>query len=265
MAPEQWVNKVSPRSDIYALGIIYYELVTGTRPYAADTPAGVAIKQATEPVPDPRRFILELPDQVVHVILKALARRPEDRYENMGLFAIALEKLAMDDVYPPLPVGAEIASNPSQPQSFAPAYPDSMDPAKTVSSSRIMRKNKRGLLIWQGLHVFLSLLLGGLIVAAALMRIQGVVTGPISFTIGVPTWPASNNQAPAQSGTSVPPGLNPVYQVFYPLATAFNSMMANPTLVLSTLSPQPQGTSINSTPVPTSPFGALTSIPTASK
>jgi len=50
MAPEQWQGKTSPATDQYALGVVLYELITGKKPYQADTPAAVAILQATEPL-----------------------------------------------------------------------------------------------------------------------------------------------------------------------------------------------------------------------
>jgi serine/threonine protein kinase len=93
MAPEQWMGNSDHRSDIYALGIVYYELVTGTRPFASDTPAAVMFKQINEQLPRPRIFNSSLPDEVEQVILKALAKNPEDRYQDIGHMASALEKV----------------------------------------------------------------------------------------------------------------------------------------------------------------------------
>ncbi len=97
MAPEQWLGKVTPQVDIYALGIVFYELVTGRLPYSADTPAAVMLKQATEPLPRPRDLILGLPEKAEQVIFKVLARNVEDRYTDMGSFAAALEGLASEN------------------------------------------------------------------------------------------------------------------------------------------------------------------------
>lgn len=83
MAPEQWKNNVCPQTDIYALGTIFYELVTGRRPYDAETPAAIAVKQATEPLVRPRTFIANLPEEVERVIFKALAFKPENRFSKM--------------------------------------------------------------------------------------------------------------------------------------------------------------------------------------
>jgi serine/threonine-protein kinase len=94
MAPEQWKNKVCPQTDIYALGTIFYELVTGRRPYDAETPAAIAVKQATEPLVRPRTFISNLPEEVERVIFKTLAFKPENRYPSMQQFFSVLNNLA---------------------------------------------------------------------------------------------------------------------------------------------------------------------------
>ena len=93
MAPEQWTGQVTPQSDIYSLGVVFYEMVTGRKPYIADTPAAILLKQATEPLPRPAQVVPGLPEAVEKVLLKTLARKPEDRYADMNAFAAALESL----------------------------------------------------------------------------------------------------------------------------------------------------------------------------
>jgi serine/threonine-protein kinase len=105
MAPEQWTGITSPQSDQYSLGIVLYEMVTGRKPYVADTPAAILIKQATEPLPNPRKFAVDLPEELELVLIKALAKEPEDRYKDLNAFIGALESLS---------VGASITSSPSQ-------------------------------------------------------------------------------------------------------------------------------------------------------
>ena len=92
MAPEQGMGKeVDARTDIYSLGIVLYELVTGRKPYTADTPMAVVLKHMTDPLPRPRQYIADLPDIVERVLLKALAKDPQDRYSKISEFADALE------------------------------------------------------------------------------------------------------------------------------------------------------------------------------
>jgi len=94
MAPEQATAKsVDHRADIYSLGVVLYEMVTGRKPFIADTPMAVLIKHATESLPRPRQFVPKLPDEVEKVLLKALAKQPENRYQNMKELVSAIKKM----------------------------------------------------------------------------------------------------------------------------------------------------------------------------
>jgi serine/threonine protein kinase len=93
MAPEQWTGNITPSVDIYSLGVVFYELVTGHKPYTADTPAAVLIKLITDPLPNPTTFVTDLPEKVEQVIFKALAKKPEDRYQTMAELEAALQEL----------------------------------------------------------------------------------------------------------------------------------------------------------------------------
>jgi hypothetical protein len=72
--------------------------VTGRKPYVADTPAAVLLKKATEPLLRPGRYVYDLPEAIEKVLLKTLAKKPEDRYARMGEMVAALEILPADEI-----------------------------------------------------------------------------------------------------------------------------------------------------------------------
>lgn len=94
MSPEQIRGaQIDGRSDIYSLGICYFELITGKRPYVANTPIEISLKHLNDPIPRARQFVRDIPVEVEKVILKAMAKKPEERYQSMAAFADDLEKL----------------------------------------------------------------------------------------------------------------------------------------------------------------------------
>ena len=91
MAPEQAQGlTITPATDIYALGVVLYELVTGRQPYSADTPIAVMLKAISDPLPLPRDINPEISEDLQAVILKSTAKDPLARYQSADEFAADL-------------------------------------------------------------------------------------------------------------------------------------------------------------------------------
>jgi serine/threonine protein kinase/tetratricopeptide (TPR) repeat protein len=96
MAPEQGRGEtVDGRGDLYAVGVVLFEMLTDRLPFEGDTPTKVVFKHIHEAIPDPRAIAPHraIPDDLVEVCLKSLQKRPEARYQSADEFYEALRKI----------------------------------------------------------------------------------------------------------------------------------------------------------------------------
>lgn len=92
LSPEQARGGMATKkSDIYSLGIILYELLTGTVPFKGETAVSIAIKHFQSEIPSVRAFDPRIPQALENVVLQATSKRPADRYESVAAMADDLE------------------------------------------------------------------------------------------------------------------------------------------------------------------------------
>jgi serine/threonine-protein kinase len=80
VAPEAIEGKGDARSDLYSLGVMFYEALTGRRPFTADTPFGVLRKHLTEPPPPPSLLVPGLPPELERIVLRLLDKQADRRH-----------------------------------------------------------------------------------------------------------------------------------------------------------------------------------------
>lgn len=95
LSPEQVATGVADaRSDVYSMGVLVFEMLTGDTPFTGDTSLSIAYQRLQNDVPSPSDFIEGVPDEFVDLVLDATAREPGHRYDNAAAMAFALRGIA---------------------------------------------------------------------------------------------------------------------------------------------------------------------------
>ncbi|MCB0166392.1 MAG: SUMF1/EgtB/PvdO family nonheme iron enzyme [Anaerolineae bacterium] len=207
MAPEAFRGEpLNVQSDIYSLGVVLYQMVTGSKPYSGDTPYAIISQQIKEPLPPPRQFNPELPDEVEQLILKALAKNPKDRFRSAAEFHQAIQHI-------------QATLNGSQP-SLTPLPPpaqSTVQPAAKFSQWLILAAGAGSVVFFITLAIVLTLLVGpkGTGVenaqaenAAAQLNQQGNETGPIAANPTTTRADSGNPSDSTSTGTVVESDVN---------------------------------------------------------
>jgi eukaryotic-like serine/threonine-protein kinase len=158
LSPEQARGEtVDSRSDVYSAGCLLYELLTGRPPFVGDSPVAVAYQHVREPAVPPSDHDTELPEAIDAIVMKALAKRVEDRYQSAAAMRSDIERyLAGRPVHAVVPPPLPTTTIPSTAATaFGAPLPD--DDEEDHTRSR------------KALYVLLGLLLLGLIAAGAFL------------------------------------------------------------------------------------------------
>ncbi len=251
MSPEQIQGdkSIDGRSDIYAMGVLIYQMLTGEAPYRADTPAKVMMMHILEPVPDLQTSKADLPSGCSRVISRAMAKDPDDRYSSTAALATDLAAVTREIDTSPAQnddrtlfssktiVAAPVPSVPSPPPDSAPAAEATQLAVPQPEALPQVRRSRMPVM----LIVILVVLGGGALVLGGMYWMGRQGSGPFASLAAAP---ATFTARP--TATSVPPTntLVPQPTIAVPVAVLASDTplppSQTPTEVPPTLTPTPQ-------------------------
>jgi serine/threonine-protein kinase len=194
MSPEQAQGlAVDRRSDIYSLGVVLYEAVTGRPPFGTDSPMAVLLRHINEPLTPPHALRSDLPKELERVILKALAKSPADRYQRMEEFLADLREASPLTANHTMVHQVQIPAGRQEPPTVGrPA------PALAVTPSRLWSRRS---LLWTGVISLVLLLM--LALSPLLFKAATTFSASLSLPTGtLAVVPSLSVAAPSSTVTS---------------------------------------------------------------
>ncbi len=279
MAPEQGLGDAGDeRSDLYSLGVILFQLVTGQLPYEGDTPLAIILRHLNDPIPSARAINPNLPIEIEQIINKLMAKRPEDRFQNANELIAAIDAYQRVDgdyeprrtppTLPVMPPRTETETQDITPVARAkqPSTQKNAPPAftETVKTDRL--PPRRRFPTWLVLLVLFGLIgIGGYALFTGeggerlLALIVSLTPTPSDTPTFTPTSTATDTPTPTLTLTPSPTSTDTPTPTFTPTATDTPTPTATPTPTstdtpTSTATPTPLPThtpTVTNTPTPT--------------
>jgi serine/threonine-protein kinase len=195
MAPEQARGlSISPRSDVYALGVMAFELFTGRVPFQGATPMDIMVAHVGTPPPSPRALEPSLPEDLEALVLRMLSKAPEGRPQTVDEVRNSLEDAVVSlgnprprssvREMPAFVPGGTSGSQPSLPPMFS-QTPNTASPAARTPAGEPPVQPRSNLGMWLGLVVVLGLI--GAAVTYVLTRPEPLVVAPVVAAVDPPT------------------------------------------------------------------------------
>jgi serine/threonine protein kinase len=244
LSPEQAQGAaVDPRSDVYSLGVVLYEMLTGQAPFAGDSPVAVAYKHVREDPVLPTALVPEVGEDLEAVVMKAMAKNPANRYASAEEMKEDLERVLHGEPVAATPV---LAPEQSTQVLTRPVRDTAVLPVPAVDDERRRRRQgARWMVALVAFLVFLLLAGGFLVVRAAFQGSPAALTPPSPGVRSPSVTPTLS--VPASVPTSVPTTGAPSPASPSPSASASPSQSPSPSSP-----PSPTGTA----PAPTSSASA---------